>query len=140
MWRDNNWEAAVFFSRQTRGPERSYSAMELEALALVEAVRHFAYYLYGKPFIVFSDHKPLCALLSSDRLNGRLKQIGMKLQHWLIQIKYLPGVENGSADALSREEWKSETGSQDASLASGGVRDQPSQEKRKDRKNTQAGN
>ena len=41
----DEWEALAFFSRQTRGPERHYSATELEALALVEAVKHFGCYL-----------------------------------------------------------------------------------------------
>ena len=83
--------------------------MEQEALALVEVVRHFGYYLYGKQFVAFTGHKPLGALLVSDRLNGRLRRLGMKLQHLLIDIRYLPGVENGLADALSREERKKET-------------------------------
>ena len=26
-----------------------------------------------------------------------------KLQHWLVKVKYLPGEDNGLADALSRE-------------------------------------
>ena len=73
------WEAAVYFSRQTKGSERRYSATELEALALVETVKNFVYYLYGKTFVAYTDHKPLCALLSSDRLNGRLRWLGMKL-------------------------------------------------------------
>ena len=30
--------------------------------------------------------------------------MAMKLQHWLISVEYLPGRENGCADALSREE------------------------------------
>jgi len=38
--RNGEWEAAAFYSRQTRGPEQRYSATELEALALVETVRH----------------------------------------------------------------------------------------------------
>ena len=49
--REGKWEAAAFFSRQTKGPERCYSSTELEALALVEAVHHFAYYLHGRPFV-----------------------------------------------------------------------------------------
>ena len=69
VWREGRWEAAAFYSRQTRGAEQSYSTTELEALALVETVKHFSYYLYGKSFTVFTDHKPLCQLLSSDRLN-----------------------------------------------------------------------
>ena len=34
----------------------------------------------------------------------------MKLQHWFIVIQYMPGAENGLADALSREERQCETG------------------------------
>ena len=58
--RDGGWEAAAFFSHQTRGAEQRYSATELKALAMVESIKHFSYYLYGKSFTVFTDHKPLC--------------------------------------------------------------------------------
>ena len=102
--RGEEWQAVAFYSRQTRGAEQRYSATELEALALVETIRHFSYYLYGQCFTAFTNHKPLCQQLSSDRLNGRLRRIAIKLQHWLITVEYLPGEDNGMADALSREE------------------------------------
>ena len=124
VWREERWEAAAFFSRQTRGAEQRYSATELEALALVESVKHFAYYLYGRTFTVYTDHKPLCQLLTSDRLNPRLRKIAMKMQHWLVSIEYLPGRDNGFADALSREERKRMTPAPhqtDVSLAAGDV-------------------
>ena len=123
VWRDEQWEAAAFYSRQAKGAEQRYSATELEALALVESIKHFSYYLYGKTFTVYTDHKPLCQLLSSDRLNPRLRRISMKLQHWLLRIEYLPGRENGLADALSREERKRMAPiiMTDASLAVGDV-------------------
>jgi len=35
----------AFYSRQLRKPERCYSATELEALAVVCAVEHFAHFL-----------------------------------------------------------------------------------------------
>ena len=105
VWRDEKWEAAAFYSRQTKGAEQRYSATELEALALVDTVKHFSYYLYGKSSNVYTDHKPLCQLLTSNRLNLRPRRISLKLQHWLFNIQYLPGRENGFADALSREEW-----------------------------------
>ena len=54
--REGEWESAAFYSRQTRGPERRYSATELEALALVESVKHSSYYLYGRHFVAFTDH------------------------------------------------------------------------------------
>ena len=59
VWRDGKWEAAAFFSRQIRGAEQRYSATELEALALVCTIQHFSYYLYGRQFVAYTDHKPL---------------------------------------------------------------------------------
>jgi len=104
VWRDERWEAAAFFSRQLKGAEQRYSATELEALALVETIAHFSYYLYGKQFIAFTDHKPLLQLTTSEKLNARLRRMAYKLQPWLMTVQYIEGQENGMADALSREE------------------------------------
>ena len=104
--RNGEWTAAAFYSRQTKGPERRYSASELEALAVVESVRHFSPYLYGRKFVIFTDHKPLCYLLTSNHLNGRLKRFSTKLQPWMIEFQYLPGMDNTLADALSRQDWQ----------------------------------
>jgi len=84
--RDGEWMPAAFFSRQTREPETRYSASELEALAVVAVVKHFSSYLYGRDFVVYTDHKPLCALLTSDHLNGRLKRFSTKLQPWKVTL------------------------------------------------------
>ena len=108
--RDNAWEAAASYSRQTRGPERLYSASELEVLAVVEAINHFTPYLYGKEFVVYMDHRPLCSLLTSEHLNGRLKRFSMKLQPWMLKIEYLLGTDNTLADALSRQDWEGKDG------------------------------
>ena len=100
----DKWEAAAFYSRKLQGAKQRYSATELEALALVSTINHFAYYLYGRSFQAFTDHKPLVQLTTSDRLNARLRRMAFKLQHWLVHIEYLPGQDNTLADALSREE------------------------------------
>ena len=125
VWRDGKWEAAAFYSRQLRGAEQRYSVTELEALALVCTIDHFAYYLYGREFVAFTDHKPLMQLLTSDRLNPRLGRMSLKLQHWLVKVEYLPGTDNGMADALSWEERprmsSKDQETPDASLASGDV-------------------
>ena len=102
--RDGVWTPSAYYSRQLRGAEHRYSATELEALALVETVKHFSYHLYGRQFTAFTDHRPLEQLMTSTRLNPRLARLAFKLQHWLIQISYLPGERNTLADALSREE------------------------------------
>ena len=104
--RDGEWTAAAYYSRQTRGAETRYSATELEALALVETVSHFSYYLYGHNFYAYTDHHALLSLKNSERLNGRLKRLALKLQPWRVDIQYLPGKDNQLADALSRQEWR----------------------------------
>ena len=104
--RDGKWEAAAFHSRQLRGPEQRYSVTELEALA--STIEHFGYYLYGRSFKVFTDHKPLVQLTTSERLNPRLRRLAFKLQHWMLDIEYLPGKDNTLADTLSREERRRE--------------------------------
>ena len=54
--RKDDLTAAAFYSRQTHGPERRYSASKLEALAVVESVRRYSPYFYGQKFVVFTDH------------------------------------------------------------------------------------
>ena len=126
VWRDNRWEAAAFFSRQLQGAEQRYSTTELEALALVCTLQHFAYNLYGRKFIAYTDQKPFEQLMTSDCLNLRLRRLSYKLQHWMVRVEYLPGPENTMADALSREERPRTVVSKDlehpdASLALGNV-------------------
>ena len=108
--RRDAWATAAFYSRQTCGLERRYLASELEALAVVESVRHFSPYLYGQKFVVYTDLKLLCSLLTSDHLNGRLKRFSTKLQPWMIRLEYLPGVDNTLADALSRKDLRRKRG------------------------------
>ena len=102
--RDKEWWPAAYYSRQLRGAEHRYSATELEALALVETIKHFSYHLYRRRFRAYTDHKPLEQLTTSTRLNPRLSRLAFKLQHWPVEIQYLPGQLNTLADALSREE------------------------------------
>ena len=68
-----------FFSRQLRGTEKNYSAMEIEALGVVEAVEHWAHFLYGQRFEVLTDHRALCYLTTSQHLNKRLRGFALRL-------------------------------------------------------------
>ena len=108
---------------------------------MVEMIKHFGYYLYGKEFVAFTYHKPLYQLMPSDRLNGRLRRQGMKLQHGLVEICYVPGEKNGLADALSQEERKRRcetrlTQRTDVSLALGDVEGATSTTGREPRRET----
>ena len=128
--RGDEWEAAAFFSRQLQGAEQRYSATELEALAVVATVDHFNYYLYGKPFVIFTDNRPLEHLLTSDRL----RRMAYKLQHLMVNIRYIPGDNNTFADALSRKERRTYVmpDKLGISLAAGDVAGQPPHREQKE--------
>ena len=44
------------------GLEQKYSQIEKEGLACVFGVKRFHAYLYGRPFTLVTDHKPLLGL------------------------------------------------------------------------------
>ena len=73
-----------FYARQTRGSEKNCSATELEALGVMCAIEHSAHYLFGRDFVVYTDHKASCSLLSSKCLNRRLQHMELKLQPWSV--------------------------------------------------------
>lgn len=46
-------------SRRLSPSESRYSQVELEALAIVWSVSRFHKYIYGRPFTLYTDHRPL---------------------------------------------------------------------------------
>ena len=104
--RDKEELPVGFFSKKLSPSEQKYSATELECLAVVKAIDHFAVYLWGRPFTVVTDHRALQYLDSSRHLNSRLTRWALQLQQHSFKIKYRPGVTHGNADGLSRQAWK----------------------------------
>ena len=91
----------AYASRTLQQHERNYAATELEALGIVWAVKHFHHYLYGHHCEVYTDHKPLIALLNTPHPSGKLARWGLTLQDVDLVIRYRPGKSNVGADALS---------------------------------------
>ncbi len=92
----------AFFSRQLRGAQCRYSAQELECLAVVESVKHFSYYLYGRRFKLITDHKGLSSLRSGRQLNRRVYGWALTLAEFDFELEYRSGSQNVVADDLSR--------------------------------------
>ena len=96
----------AFFSKQLQGAQRAYSATELEGLAIFKAIYHFAHFLWGRKFVVWTDHKALVSLLDSRVLNKRLNGWVLKLMDFDFIVRYKPGRLNCDADGLSRQGWE----------------------------------
>lgn len=95
-------KVVAYASRSLSAAEENYSTTDLEALAVVWAVKKFRHFLDGAPFTVYTDHQALTALLNTKEPSGKYARWIVQLQQYDITIKYRPGVTNKNADALSR--------------------------------------
>ena len=89
-------------SRKLNSAERNYSTIEKELLAIVWGIQKFTPFLYGREFILQSDHLPLQHLENMKSVNGRLTRWAMQLQPYAYIFQSIPGKDNVGADFLSR--------------------------------------
>ena len=77
--------------------------MELETLSADFACRKFHVFLYGKPFIVVTDHKPLEVIFNNPRhaTSIRLQRMTVQMLDYEFKVEYRPGKTNIS-DYTSR--------------------------------------
>ena len=99
-----SWKPLAFFSKAFKPSECKYSAFDRELLAVHAAIRHFRYFLEGRSFTVFTDHKPLTTALlkSTDAHNARQSRHLAAISEYTSDIKHVDGKSNVVADALSR--------------------------------------
>ena len=98
------WVPLAFFSKKLRPPERKYSAFDRELLALYLGIRHFRYFLEGRLFTAYTDHKPLtfCLSKTSEPWSGRQQRHLSYISEFTTDIRHVRGKDNSVADTLSR--------------------------------------
>ncbi|XP_033005510.1 uncharacterized protein K02A2.6-like [Lacerta agilis] len=107
-WLPDGWEAPIaYFSRTLSSAERNYAQIDREALALVAGVKKFHDYVYGRPFELVTDHKPLLGLFAPGRqtpqiLSARMLRWAVFLSAYTYELVHRAGKALGHADALSR--------------------------------------
>ncbi|KAE8963471.1 hypothetical protein PF011_g29019 [Phytophthora fragariae] len=98
----HGWQPIAYASKVNSSAESNYSITELECLAVVWSVKLFRPYLYGRAFVIITDHSALKWLMTRPNLAGRLHRWSLTLQEYEFTIEYRPGTTNVVADALSR--------------------------------------
>ena len=95
----------TFASKKLLQSERNYSAIEREALTIVQGVKYFRTYLQGSKFTIETDHNPLTQLGNLKDSHGRLVRWALSLQQYNFTIVHRSGSKNANADGLSRDQW-----------------------------------
>ena len=101
---DNSFLRPVaYFSRKLKSHQANYSVIELECLAIVDALKHFEIYLSGKfQTVVYSDHNPLSFLQANKQKNRKLYRWSILIDSYNVNIQHVSGKQNRIADLLSR--------------------------------------
>lgn len=104
---DSSLQPVHYVSRALTAAEVNYSQLDREALAIVFAVKKLHQYLYGRHFVLQTDHQPLVRILGEHEgiptvAAARLQRWALTLGAYNYTIGYIPGKENVSADCLSR--------------------------------------
>ena len=94
-------------SKTLTAAERNYSQVHKEALSIIYGLKKFYQYLYGRRFILVTDHKPLTALFGPSKgtpllAANRLARWALWLNQFDYSIEYRKTADHGNADALSR--------------------------------------
>ena len=97
----------AFYGRRCTDAEKKYTVTENELLAVVESIKHFRPYLWGRKFTVITDHSALRWLHTmKDSIAGgassRLTRWALRLQEYRFDVQHKPGKLHQDADAISR--------------------------------------
>lgn len=96
----------AYSSRTLSSAEKGYSQIEREGLAIIFGLCKFNQYLYGRPFTLVSDNKPLLAIFNPMKgipqySANRLRRWAVILSNYQYKLQYIKSKEN-CADFLSR--------------------------------------
>ena len=97
---DPELQPITFFSQKFSDQATRWATIEQEAYAIFAAVRHLAYYLSCKPFILETDHNNL--LYMEQSIVPKIIRWRVYLQSFTFMLRHIPGKLNAVADYLSR--------------------------------------
>jgi len=100
---NGEWCPLSFFLKALKPAEIKYSTFDRELLAMYLTIKHFQYFLEGRDFHIYTDHKPLIYALSAkpDRYSPRQIRHLDLISQYTSDLRHVHGSNNAVADALS---------------------------------------
>ena len=99
---DEREHVIAYGSRCLSKAERRYCVTRKELLAIVYFVKYFRHYLYGRQFLLRTDHGSLRWLFNFKEPEGQVARWIEALSTFDFDIQHRPGRQHGNADGLSR--------------------------------------
>lgn len=93
-----------YFSKTLNEAQRNYSTTHKELLAIILAIERFQHYIWGKQFVLYTDHQALTYLFSQNKVGSRLLRWKLTLAEYDFEILHRKGSNNVVSDCLSRIE------------------------------------
>ncbi|XP_041452935.1 uncharacterized protein LOC121406002 isoform X3 [Lytechinus variegatus] len=94
-----------YSSKKLLPREKSYATVEKEALAIVWGIQKYEPYLYGREFVLQTDHQALTYLHRAKQTNARIMRWALTLQPYRFRVESIKSSQNVGADFLSRAEF-----------------------------------
>ena len=100
---DGTEQPIMYASRPLATPQKIYSLLDEEGLAIMFMVNKFHQYIYGRKFMISSDHQPLLHIFGDSKpeptqLSVGLQRCALTLGGYNYQKPFHPGKELGHAD------------------------------------------
>jgi len=104
---DGSERSIAFASRALTKTEQGYVQIDKEALAIIWGVKKFHMYLFGRSFILFTDHQPLTSIFHPHKsipvvTATRLQRYALFLTGYDYKIEYKNTKLHSNANSLSR--------------------------------------
>lgn len=99
--KDDREQVIAYFNKSLSRAECNYCVTRRELLAVVEGVKHFNHYLYGKHFTMRTDHGALNWLKQFKNPEGQMARWLEVPSVYDFTIIYRPGKYHGNVDGLS---------------------------------------
>ena len=99
---DGEENVIAYASCALSSSRQNYCTTYRELYAVVRFVKYFSHYLWGRPFLVRSDHSSLKWLKNFKQPEGMVARWIATLDTYDFQIEHRKGASQGNVDGLSR--------------------------------------